>query len=372
MGYERKETMNEQLRIGEKVSIPADYITKVVSLLAMRGAGKTYTAGVISEELIDYILGNSNNNANLVIIDPVGAHWGLRSHFPIHIIGGDHADIDIDLDSGRLFAELVHEFKLNVILDVSHYQQDEMCLFIADFLLRLYQLTKKPTHIVIEEADVFAPQRMTSKGQKMSLAAVDTVVRRGRGRGMGVTMITQRPAVLNKNVLTQSDAAFIMNMTGETDLKTVREYLGSAGATKTEIAKYIEKIMKFKKGQGLLFSPSWLKRIDTVTVRERVSFHAGAEPELNKPNPADSIQLIKMKLEPLINYLNGNETKHEYKPDTDLRKNEWSKTQEDPRIMQERDASEAVYDGNFPIWKFIFGLLGLLLTGSVIINLFFL
>lgn len=360
--------MSEQLRIGEKVSVPAGYITKVISILAMRGAGKTYAAGVLSEELLDYILNNKNNNANLVVIDPVGAHWGLRSHFPIHIIGGDHADIDIDLDSGKLFAEMVDKFKLNIILDVSHYQQDDMCLFIADFLLRLYQLTKTPTHIIIEEADVFAPQRMTSKGQKMSLAAVDTVVRRGRGKGIGVTMITQRPAVLNKNVLTQSDAAFIMNMTGETDLKTVREYLGSAGASRTEIANYIEKIMKFKKGQGLLFSPSWLKKIETVNIRERVSFHGGAEPELNKPNPADDIKLIDMKLEPLILFLNGEEMKHEYHADESVRSNEWSKDalpQADPRILRPEQTG---INGT----KLFIGLFVLILIGSVLMNMYIL
>jgi len=316
--------MKQVLHIGEKVTVPPEYITKVISVLAMRGAGKTYAAGVISEELIDYLNSKENNNANLVIIDPVGAHWGLRSHYPIHIIGGDHGDIDIDLDSGKLFAEMVNKFNLNVILDVSQYQQDEMVQFIADFLVRYYQVTKTPTHIIIEEADVFAPQRMTSKAQRSSLAAVDTVVRRGRGRGIGVTMITQRPAVLNKNVLTQSDGALIMNMTGETDLKVIGEYLNSAGARKNEIADYIEKIMKFNKGQGLLFSPSWLKEIKIISIRKKVSFHAGAEPKLGEPNPADKVKLIHMNKDVLIRFLNGDKTEIPYMPNQLTRHNEWT------------------------------------------------
>lgn len=368
--------MNQELtlRIGEKTSIPVGYITKVVSLLAMRGAGKTYTAGVIAEELMDYILSNKNkeNNVNLIIIDPVGAHWGLRSHFPFHIIGGDHGDIEIDLDSGKLFAEMVHHFKLNVIIDVSSYQQDQMALFIADFLMRLYQLTKEPTHIILEEADIFAPQRLTSSGQKMSLAAVDTVVRRGRGKGMGVTMITQRPAVLNKNVLTQSDAAFIMNMTGETDLKTIREYLSSTGANKADIAKHIEKIMKFKKGQGLLFSPSWLKRIEPITIRQRVSFHSGAEPILGEENPADRVKLIHMNIAHLENFLNGEEVVREWKPDMRLRQNEFS----EERIQRgdsevTANVEQKQYGGN-SIWdkfKLFFGLFGGLIVLSVLMHL---
>ena len=34
---------------------------------------------------------------------------------------------------------------------------------------------------------------------------MEDLVRRGRARGLGITLITQRPAVLNKDVLTQVD-----------------------------------------------------------------------------------------------------------------------------------------------------------------------
>jgi len=323
-----------KLQIGEQKSVPVDYITKVVSFLAMRGAGKTYGCGVIEEEILDYIQDQADNNANIVVIDPVGAHWGIRSHFPIHIFGGNHGDIEIDLDSGHLFAEMVHRFNLNCILDVSAFQQDDMVQFVADFLTRYYQLNKTPTHIFIEEADVFAPQRMTSKAQKASLAAVDTVVRRGRGRGIGVTMVTQRPAVLNKNVLTQSDAAIIMNMTGETDLKVVGEYLNSAGANKKEIGDYIEKIMKFNKGQALIFSPSWLKEIKVIKFREKISFHAGAEPKLGEDNPADKVKLIHMHIQPLVHFLNGDKEGKIHEAEMHIRTNNWSELSSGSVIMK--------------------------------------
>jgi DNA helicase HerA-like ATPase len=37
------------------------------------------------------------------------------------------------------------------------------------------------------------------------LGAVEDLVRRGRARGIGVTLVTQRAAVLNKDVLTQAE-----------------------------------------------------------------------------------------------------------------------------------------------------------------------
>jgi len=243
------------LQIGKETSLPPGLFNKRLGILAMQGAGKTYAVGVLEEEMLDYIAKHKSdeNNAKVIIIDPVGAHWGIRSHFPIHIVGGEHSDIDLDIDSGKTFGEMVDKFNLSMLFDLSQLEQDDMIRFVSDFLNKLFQITKTPTHVILEEADMFAPQRGTSKFQKFSLAAVDSVVRRGRGRGLGVTMITQRPAVLNKNVLTQVDASIILNITGERDLDTIREYLSSAGSSRKEIADNIEKIMKFKKGQGLLF-----------------------------------------------------------------------------------------------------------------------
>lgn len=295
------------LKIANNLELPVGLFNKRLAILAMQGAGKTYAAGVIEEEMMDYIIENPGINAKLIIIDAVGAHWGLREKYPIHIIGGDRGDIEIDVDSGHKFAELSHKLNLSMILDLSKLSQEEATNFVTDFSEKIFELTKTPTHIIFEEADMFAPQRAVFSKQKFSLAAIDSIVRRGRGRGLGCTMITQRPAVLNKNVLTQVDASILLNISGETDLKTIREYLDSAGIGKKEISGYIEKIIKFGKGEALLFSPSWLKTIKEIKIRERISFHSGAEPELGKQNSADFVKLVQLDIQPLVNTLNGRE-----------------------------------------------------------------
>lgn len=286
----------------------------------MQGAGKSYTAGVLEEEMLDYLIKSKTTNAKLIIIDPVGAHWGIREKFPIHIIGGERGDIQVDPDSGKHFADLIQKNNLSALFDLSRLTQDEAIQFASDFSERIYQITKTPTHIIYEEADMFAPQRASSSKQKFSLAALDSIVRRGRGRGLGCTLITQRPAVLNKNVLTQVDASIILNITGETDLKTIREYLDSAGLSKKDIQDWIEKIMKFGKGHAMLFSPSWLGEIKEIVIRKRISFHSGAEPELGKPNPADKVKLVPIRIEELIEDLNQDEIE----VDDSVRVNSWS------------------------------------------------
>jgi hypothetical protein len=321
------------LEIGTQ--IPVGLFNKRLAILAMQGAGKTYTAGVLEEEMLDYILDNDENNAKLLIIDPVGAHWGIREKFPIHIVGGDHGDIEIDYESGQLFARMVSDGNLSMLFDLSKIDQDEALQFTTDFLNELFKITSTPTHIILEEADFFAPQKGVSKLHKFSNAAVDSIVRRGRGRGLGMTMITQRPAVLNKNVLSQVDASIILNINGRNDLKVIEEYLDQSGKDDKEIKDLISKIMGFQKGQGLLFSPAWLKRIDTIRIRPRISFHAGAEPELGKPDPAASVKLIEMTTGPIIPFLNGEiPYNEEVEPDEKVRRNKWMVEDELPEITE--------------------------------------
>lgn len=59
------------IHLSETFSIPAEALTQTFAIPAKRGAGKSYTALVLAEEM--FPLGQ------IVVIDPVGACWGLRS-----------------------------------------------------------------------------------------------------------------------------------------------------------------------------------------------------------------------------------------------------------------------------------------------------
>lgn len=54
-------------------------------------------------------------------------------------------------------------------------------------------------------------------------------MRRGRNKGLGVTMATRRPAVLNKDVLTQVDVLAIMRITGLNDRKAIHDWVRGQG-----------------------------------------------------------------------------------------------------------------------------------------------
>jgi hypothetical protein len=256
--------------------------------LAKVDSGKTYNAGVIEEQL-------AKKGMPFVVIDPMGAHWGIRTKYPILIFGGSHGDIELQVGDGRYIAQLVVAQNLSCILDINEWPKEHQQQFAAEFGDELFLLHKQhptPRHLFWEEADIFAPQ----KTKAVSLPVLDTLVRRGRQFGLGSTMITQRPAVLNKDVLTQVDIYFFMNIIAEQDIKVVAELLKASNTTKDERKELIEQVMKFEKGQALLFSPSWLRKHKIFQGKKKESYHAGATPVYGET----------LKIPPLLSY----ETKH--------------------------------------------------------------
>lgn len=270
-----------RLRIAGGLSLPLDAVTQTFGILARKGAGKTYTAAVFAEELIGAGL-------PVVILDPLGAFWGLRSSadgekagLPVTILGGEHGDVPLDPHAGKVIAELVVEQPGAYILDLSSFESNAaQDRFVTDFAERLYRLKaskRDPLHLIVDEADSFAPQR-PMPGQQRMLGAFEAIVRRGRIRGLGVTLITQRPAVLNKNVLTQVECLITLQITAPQDRKAIDEWVAGNG-TKEERDELIASLAALQKGEAWFWSPSWLQVFIRAQVRRRHTFDSSKTPE---------------------------------------------------------------------------------------------
>lgn len=57
---------------GKTFALPLDLVTQTIAILARKGKGKSYLADVFAEELLEA-------GQIPVVIDPTGAHWGLKS-----------------------------------------------------------------------------------------------------------------------------------------------------------------------------------------------------------------------------------------------------------------------------------------------------
>jgi hypothetical protein len=289
------------------LSIPAnEYVTKSVQILAMKRSGKSYTGGLIAEQLM-------HCNIPIVIIDPIGAHWGLREKFDIIIFGdGDRTYTDVSIldekkelvKQARAIGEYIATNKQSVLLDLSHMSETHQQIFGAEIFNVLYKLNRERRHLFVEEADIFAPQIVERLSDAQhSRHQLDNLVRRGGQKGIGTTTITQRPALVSKNILSQSELTIILRTQSPQDLKAVMDVLQDSEHTKQQSESLRTQIKTMSVGEALFYSPEWLNISRTIIVGKRETYHAGCtlgDPEWRN---LDFIKLKPMDLEELKNAL---------------------------------------------------------------------
>lgn len=265
------------LRIAEDLLLPDEAVTETFAILAKRGKGKTYTAAVFAEELI-------GAGFPTIVIDPIGIWWGLRSSadgtadgLPVVIFGGDHADVPLQDTAGELIADVLIDQRIPAVLDLSLFSKAASRRFMAAFVERLYHRNRDALHVIVDEADAFAPQRTTGDGARL-LGAMEDLVRRGRARGIGVTLITQRPAVLNKDVLTQAEVLVALGMTGPRDVAAIDEWV-RLHADEDQAREVKASLPSLPVGTAWVWSPGWLNLLQRVEIRRRITFDSSATPK---------------------------------------------------------------------------------------------
>lgn len=257
--------------------LPLDVVTQTIAILAKRGVGKSYTASVIAEELLDH-------GQQVVVVDPTGAWFGLRSSadgkhdgYPIVVIGGDHGDIPLDEHAGELLATAIVERRFSAVLDLSLLRKGQAVRLMTAFAETLYRKNREPVHLIVDEADAVAPQRPMADEARM-LGAMEDIVRRGRKRGIGCTLITQRPAVLNKNVLTQCEMLVALRLVHPRDIGAVMEWV-NVHADPAQAKSMMDGLPSLPVGTAWFWAPGWGDLFECVRVRTRKTFDSGATPK---------------------------------------------------------------------------------------------
>lgn len=292
--------MNE-LKISDHLSLSIDVAGEAVGFLATRGAGKSYGSAAFIEEL-------HAAGIQLCIIDPTGVYWGLRSSadgkregLPITILGGMHGDVPLEETGGKLVADLLVDTGQSLILDLSDFPtKSAQTRFMTDFLERLYRrkAQKRTTlHLIVDEADEFAPQKPLLK-ETMMLHNMEVLVRRGRSRGIGVTLITQRSATLNKNVLDLIDTLIAMRIGSPRDRQAIMSWVNVKAADGTNAGSgVVDSLPRLPTGTAWVWSPvrSILK---CVEIRRIKTFDSYATPKpgvkVRTPEKLATIDLEKL------------------------------------------------------------------------------
>jgi hypothetical protein len=287
---------------------PKHLITKHVAILAKTGTGKSYTAGVVLEELAE-------KGIPVVVIDPHGEYrtlleenkkesevsqmrrFGIQpksykdkvqifdvgAQNPIRLSpkltaeeiiemlpakispgqegqlyaairnleGKDYTlkDITSELNSSessvrrnlislleflegtKLFSanptkpgDLVREGKVTIVnLNEASPDVQQIVVFkLAKELFNARKFGKIPEFFfVLEEAHNFCPER--GLGEVASSKILRTIASEGRKFGMGLCIISQRPAKVDKNVLSQCSTQVILKVTNPNDIKAIMD-----------------------------------------------------------------------------------------------------------------------------------------------------
>ena len=288
--------MKGPLHIGEGLDLPLDFVTQSQAILAKKRVGKSYTASVQAEELL-------KAKQQIVAIDPTGAWWGLKSSadgksagFPITVFGGEHADVPLEVTAGETIAQALVENRFSAIIDLTLFRKGEINRFMAPFLETLYRLNREAMHLFVDEADAIAPQKPFGEEARM-LGAMEDVVRRGGIRGIGTTLITQRPAVLNKNVLTQCEILCALRIVHHKDIAAIHEWIEVHGDP--DIAKeMIQSLPALPIGTAWFWAPGFGDLFQRVKIRQRETFDSGATPKAGEtkrvPKVLAEVDLAKL------------------------------------------------------------------------------
>lgn len=107
------------------------------------------------------------------------------------------------------------------VIEMKDAPYDVQQIGAAALLNRLFDARKSglipPFMLIVEEAHNFCPQ----SGPAITSKVLRTIASEGRKFGMGLTIVSQRPAKVDKNVLSQCGTQIILKVTNPNDLKAV-------------------------------------------------------------------------------------------------------------------------------------------------------
>lgn len=281
------------LELGEIFGIPNLIATPNVEKLGRvfitgkSGSGKSYTVGVLIEELM-------KKHIPLIIIDRHGEYSTLKILDETNI--PEDEDFFDKKDPTRAFRKNIIEFG-NIIynpqadLDIKYLSAVELkelifpgqCItvnlkgedipvqenYIQQFLSRVYKastLSEIPPHFIfLDEAHLFA-------GKKSSdlVETVKMIAQEGRKFGCNLVVITQKPQALDTTIRAQAGTWIIHKLT---DVNDIRITMSSAEGLNSKDEDEIQNLMP---GEAIITGDLTPYSPIQIQVRKRYTMHGGA------------------------------------------------------------------------------------------------
>lgn len=222
--------MTTKITIGERLdggAVTLDVQSLIYSralIQANSGGGKSGLMRVIAEQVAAKI--------PTIIIDKEGEYHTLREKLDIVLVG-ERGEIAANVRSAGLLARKLVELGASAVCDLYELKLPQQREWVKNFVESLMSLPKNlwhPTLVLIDECDVFAPEK--GFGDSTATDAVIDLMARGRKHGLCGIPATQRLSKLHKNVAAEVNNVFIGRTWLDTDQSRAGKMLGlsSSGA----------------------------------------------------------------------------------------------------------------------------------------------
>ncbi|MCK5635808.1 MAG: DUF87 domain-containing protein [Thermoplasmatales archaeon] len=202
--------------------------------------------------------------------------------------------IGVFSENGTPTSELVVKGKCSTI-NMKGVPPDVQDVVVARLTKELFDDRKagkvQPFLMVVEEAHNYCPER--GFGTAVSSSILRTVASEGRKFGMGLCIVSQRPAKVDKNIISQCNTNIILKVTNPNDLKAITASV--EGLT----SKTCDEIQRLPIGVALV-SGAGLQMPIMAEIRTRETNHGGKSVGISKPGGGeeDIYKPIKMQAAP--------------------------------------------------------------------------
>lgn len=277
--------------------IEPDALDDRLAFIGTAGSGKTYGAGTCVERLL------LSRKAKVVVVDPLGVWWGLRlrvdggdSAFTLPIFGGAHGDLPLNEHAGKIIGETVASMRESCIVDLSALATKEAeRRFMLAFLESLYRKAAgEPMHAVFDEADLWAPQQPGKTGSGPLLQSLmEQIVRRGRVRGFIPWLITQRPAVISKDVLSQADGLIAFKLTSSQDRQALGAWV-KGQADEGQWPAIDRELPGMPKGRAVIWLPG-RGVLRTADFPQKITFDSSRTPKRGEKRVAHELKPLDLE-----------------------------------------------------------------------------
>lgn len=238
------------------------------------GAGKSGAIRKIVEESFEYV--------TVMILDPEGEFGNLATHIgALTVLAATTAE-----DGLRRIATKARNLRISLHIDLSNIDAETRIAKGAAFLSGLMDSPSSDwpntVLLVIDEAHLISPQASTNsidaRTRKVGVSALTDICSRGRKRGIGTVVATQRITKLASSVLAELHNRFIGQNVFDRDAARAGDLLGLG-------AFEIERLRTLLPGQFLASGPAITTKSIMFRFDKPITAGPGGAPPLKEPNP---------------------------------------------------------------------------------------